>query len=305
MGNILYPPTRPQSVGEVLDTAFRIYGTTLLKCLPYTFVSVILGQTLSIYDVMHRHGTPAAGALQAAATFPRVPSPTWWILFLVLVVVDAMFANAVFLRQYALATGHPASMRAELSQGLRRAPGVLLVGLLIGLAIGVTLIPVVILIGALGASLGVSPIGNPGATQAWLVIGFVLAMLLAGSWVLIRWVCSVPIYLLSERGPVASMSHSWELTRGNFWRLSVIYTVGVVLLLVFYFLASIVGGMAALWLGRGDVLVVMAVTTAVIALLAALFTPFYHALVLAVFGDLSARREGADLAQRISAPATQ
>ena len=304
MGNILYPPARPQSVGEVLDTAFRIYSTTLLKCLPYTFTSVILGQTLSIYDVMHRHATTASGALQAA-TMPRVPGPTWWILFLVLVVVDAMFANAVFLRQYALATGHPASMGTELGKGLRRAPGVLLMGLLIVLAFVVTLIPVGLLLAALGASLGFYRGGPAGSSQTWLVIGVVLAMLLAGSWVLIRWVCSVPIYLLSERGPIASMSHSWELTRGNFWRLSVIYTVGVVLLLVFYFLASIVGGMAALWLGRGDVLVVMAVTTAVIALLAALFTPFYHALVLAVFGDLSARREGADLAQRISAPATQ
>jgi Membrane domain of glycerophosphoryl diester phosphodiesterase len=303
MGNILYPPTRPQSVGEVLDTAFRIYGTTLLKCLPYTFTSVILGQTLSIYDVMHRHATTAAAAVQAA-TMPRVPGPIWWILFLVLVVVDAMFANAVFLRQYGLATGHAASMRAELAKGLQRAPGVLLVGFLIALAFVVSLIPVVLLLAALGASLGVYRAGV-GSSQTWLMIGVVLAMLLAASWVLIRWVCSVPIYLLSERGPIASMSHSWELTRGNFWRLSVIYTVGVVLLLVFYFLASIVGGMAALWLGRGDVLVVMAVTAAVIALLAALFTPFYHALVLAVFGDLSARREGADLAQRISAPATQ
>ena len=303
MGNILYPPTRPQSVGEVLDTAFRIYGTTLLKCLPYTFTSVILGQTLSIYDVLHRHATTAAAALQAA-TMPRVPGPIWWVLFLVLVVVDAMFANAVFLRQYALATGQPASMRAELGKGLQRAPGVLLVGFLIALAFVVSLIPVMLLLAALGASLGVYRAGA-GSSQTWLMIGVVLAMLLAASWVLIRWVCSVPIYLLSERGPIASMSHSWELTRGNFWRLSVIYTVGVVLLLVFYFLASIVGGMAALWLGRGDVLVVMAVTAAVIALLAALFTPFYHALVLAVFGDLSARREGADLAQRISAPATQ
>ena len=304
MGNILYPPTRPQSVGEVLDTAFRIYSVTLLKCLPYTFTSVILGQTLSIYDVMHRHGTTAA-ALQAATALQRVPGLTWWLLFVILVVIDTMFANAVFLRQYALATGRAASMRAELAKGLRRAPGVLLIGLVIGLAFVATLIPVMLMLAAIGAAVGVYRTAPAPSSQIWFMSGIFVAMLLAGSWVIIRWVCSVPIYLLSERGPIASMSHSWELTTGNLWRLSVIYTVGVVLLLVFYFLASIVGGMAALWLGRGDLVVVMAVTTAVIALLAALFTPFYHALVLAVFGDLSARREGADLAQRISAPATQ
>jgi Membrane domain of glycerophosphoryl diester phosphodiesterase len=303
MSNILYPPTRPQSVGEVLDAAFRIYSATLLKCLPYTFTSVILGQTLSIYDVLHGRAMTAA-ALGGAAQMPRMPGLTWWILFLILVVIDTMFANAVFLRQYALATGRAASMPTELRRSLRRVPGVLLIGLVIGLAFLGTLIPVVLLLSAGGAALGL----NRGATaSAGLGIGLVviLAMLVAGSWVLIRWVCSVPIYLLTERGPIASMSHSWELTSGQFWRLSVIYSVGVVLLLVFYSLASIVGGVTALWLGRGDVLIVLAVTTAVIALLAALFTPFYHALILAVFGDLAARREGADLAQRISAPAMQ
>jgi len=303
MGNILYPPTRPQSVGEVLDTAFRIYSVSLLKCLPYTFTSVILGQTLSIYDVMHRHATTAAG-LQATSPLQRVPGPTWWILFVILLVVDAMFANAVFLRQYALATGRTATMRAELGRGLRRAPGVLLMTLVVVLAFVLTLIPVALLLAGIGAAMGVYRTGAAPSSALWLGIGVFLAMLIAGSWVLIKWVCSVPIYLLSGRGPLASMGYSWELTNGNFWRLSAIYTVGAALLLVFYVLASIVGTMAALWMGRGDLVVVMAVTTAVIALLAALFTPFYHALVLAVFGDLSARREGADLAQRISAPVT-
>jgi len=41
----------------------------------------------------------------------------------------------------------------------------------------------------------------------------------------------------------------------------------------------------------------------VVTLLGAVITPFYSALVLAVLGDVSVRREGADLAQRLSAPA--
>ena len=305
MVRILYPPSRPQSVGEVLDSAFRIYSATLLRCLPYSFASVILGQLLSLFDVLHRLGTGAA-ALQAAQ-IDRVTSPAWWGLALLVIVGSTMFANAVFLRQYTLASGHAASMRTELSTGLRRAPGALLIGIIIALAFAVTLIPVVVLLASIGAALGVV---RPGAgigisTPIWLGIGIVLAMLIAGSWVAIRWACSVPIYLLTERGPIASMSHSWELTAGSFWRLSVIYSVGAALLLVFYVLASIAGGIVAMWLGRGDVVLVVAVSSTVLALLAALFTPFYHALILAVFGELSARREGADLAQRISAPAIQ
>ena len=303
MVRILYPPSRPQSVGEVLDSAFRIYSATLLRCLPYSFASVILGQLLSLYDVLHRHGNGAA-ALRAVQ-MDRVASPLWWGLLLLVIVGSTMFANAVFLRQYTLASGHAASMRAELGTGLRRAPGALLIGLIIALAFAVTLIPVVLLLASIGAALGVIRPTAGTSTPIWLGIGIVLAVLIAGSWVAIRWACSVPIYLLTERGPIASMSHSWELTAGNFWRLSIIYSVGAVLLLVFYVLASIAGGIVAMWLGRGDVVLWVAVSSTVIALLAALFTPFYHALILAVFGELSARREGADLAQRISAPAIQ
>ena len=303
MVRILYPPSRPQSVGEVLDSAFRIYSATLLRCLPYSFASVILGQLLSLYDVLHRHGNGAA-ALRAVQ-MDRVTSPVWWGLLLLVIVCSTMFANAVFLRQYTLASGRAASMRAELGTGLRRAPGALLIGLIIALAFAVTLIPVVLLLASIGAALGVIRPTAGTSTPIWLGIGIVLAVLIAGSWVAIRWACSVPIYLLTERGPIASMSHSWELTAGNFWRLSIIYSVGAVLLLVFYVLASIAGGIVAMWLGRGDVVLWVAVSSTVIALLAALFTPFYHALILAVFGELSARREGADLAQRISAPAIQ
>jgi len=303
MVRLLYPPSRPQSVGEVLDSAFRIYSATLLRCLPYSFASVILGQLLSLYDVLQRHGNGTA-ALRAVQ-MDRVASPLWWGLLLLVIVGSTMFANAVFLRQYTLASGHAASMRAELGTGLRRAPGALLIGLIIALAFAVTLIPVVLLLASIGAALGVVRPTAGTSTPIWLGIGIVLAMLIAGSWVAIRWACSVPIYLLTERGAIASMSHSWELTAGNFWRLSIIYSVGAVLLLVFYVLASIAGGIVAMWLGRGDVVLFVAVSSTVLALLAALFTPFYHALILAVFGELSARREGADLAQRISAPAIQ
>jgi len=299
MGNIIYPPSRPQSVGEVLDSAFRIYSTTLLKCLPYSFASVIVGQLLSLYDILHR---PAAAPLAAAAVQPA-HGPVWGLLALLVAAASMMFTNAVFLRQYALSTGRVTSMPEELSKSLRRVPGVFLMGILIALALLATIIPVAVVLGATGAFAAITHPAGLSASQIWSMIAVVSVVATAVSWVIIKWICAMPVYLLTERGPIESMSHSWKLTAGNFWRLSIIYAVGVVLLIVFYVLASIVGGMVALWLGRGDVFLWLAVLTTVIALLAALFTPFYHALILAVFGDLSVRREGADLAVRISATA--
>ena len=51
MINALYPPARPQSVGEVLDLAFRIFGATLLKCLPFAALAVIAGQLPNAYTL--------------------------------------------------------------------------------------------------------------------------------------------------------------------------------------------------------------------------------------------------------------
>jgi hypothetical protein len=293
MTQLLYPPSRPQSVGEVLDTGFRIYSTTLLKCLPYSFASVIIGQSLSVYNLVH--GYPLVQG--ATRQMQQMRDGTWWLLLLVLIIVGVTLGNAMFLRQHALASAQAADMGAELRRGVRRMPGTVLIWILMVLAVVVTLIPCMI---AAGAVVGVSRVRSPA-----MPVLFGVLCALAASWVVIRFVCANPAYLLSERAPLDSMGHSWHLTAGNFWRLSAIYTVGVIILIVFYILTSVIGGMVALLLAHGDLTVVMAVSAAIVALLAALFTPFYYALVLAVYGDLSVRREGSDLAQRLAVPAAQ
>jgi hypothetical protein len=225
--------------------------------------------------------------------------PLWWSLFVVAVFAAVTLTNAVFLRQYALATGRPAATATELSSAARRVPGILLIGILMSLAVMATFIPL-LLVGSL-MSVGSSAPRLP--ALIWAMVGLGLLALVSASWAVIRWICAGPVYLLTDRGPVASMSHSWQLTAGNFWRLSVIYAVGVVLIIVLYVLSGVVGGVIALLLAHGDVAVITATSAVVVTLLGAVVTPFYSALVLAVFGDVSVRREGADLAQRISAPA--
>ena len=43
MSLVLYPPARPQSIGEVIDTAFRIFKATLLRSLPYSVLATVAG----------------------------------------------------------------------------------------------------------------------------------------------------------------------------------------------------------------------------------------------------------------------
>jgi hypothetical protein len=291
MQTVLYPPSRPQSVGEVLDSAFRIFGATLLRCLPYAVVAVIAGQLPSMYEVLTGHAL-AVPRLRVAASH----DPLWWILYVVAVIASLTLTNAVLLRQYALATGRPAATAVELEAGVRRVPGMLLIGAVILVSMVVCFLPLIVMRGFGAAQRG--PISGSD------VLLF-LVLSIPASYLLMRWSASGPAYLLTDRGPVQSLAHSWELTSGSFWRLSLIYGIGVVMLLVLYGLASVVVGFVSLVLARADVAVMTAAATVAVALLGSVGGPFYSALALAVYGDLSARREGADLAQRLSAPAAR
>jgi hypothetical protein len=278
MTHVLYPPARAQSVGEILDTAFRIFRLTLLRCLPYAILAVIAGQLPNIYTLLR------GGELLQALTAPRHDS-VWWLLYVIGAVLALLLWSATLLRQYAMATGHPVSAATELSTCLQRLLPLIGLLLLMSAAIVVWFAPVALLSGParlLAEALALVP-----ATY----LGVALS-------------CGWPALLLTGSGPLASLSHSWRLTSGSWWRLSLIYTVAVVLVVVLYVLSGIVAGVIAALAAHGDLAMVTASTAALVIILSSIGTPFYCALMLAVFGDLSVRREGVDLAQRIAAAGT-
>jgi hypothetical protein len=211
-----------------------------------------------------------------------------------------LFANAVMLRQYALARGRETAAGAELVRAAARVLGVVLIVILMMLAAVVTMIPVGLAVALpLGAAGALAGGGTQGAV--WTAVVVALVALVAVSWIVIRWICSTLIYVLTDRGPFASMGHSWRLTSGSFWRLFIIYSVAMVILIVFYFIAVLIGTAVAAALAHGDLVVMAAVMSMVVVVLGAIAAPFYSALMLSVYGDLSVRREGADLAQRLAA----
>jgi len=278
MPNILYPPPRPQSVGEILDSAFRIFRATLLKCLPYATIAVIASQLPNIYYL--------ATGRSAVARIPwLIHDPVWWALYVLGYLIAVVLWSAVLLRQYAIATGRAVATGGELATGLRRLPGMVLLGILTSLAIAVWILPAFALHGAAR-------------------FGSMLLLAIPACYVAVALSCGWTVLLVTGKGAVASMSQSWRLTSGSWWRLTLIYSVALVLLLVLYSLSGLIAAILAVLLSHGDIAVITAATTVLVVILSAVGTPFYWALALAVLGDLTARREGADLAQRLSAPAT-
>lgn len=281
MGNIPYPPRRQLSVGEALDLTFRIYRATLVKCLLLAACGVIAGQLANIY-ILARGRPLASGPNALQMLTVQMRDPVIVTLTIVGGLLTVAFYAAIVLRQRALIRDGAAS--GEFLTALRRLPAI------IGLAILIVIGAVVCFVPALVTG---------GAVRALLALAGVI--LLCYAFVAVS--CSQTILLLDDSGPLTSLVRSWRLTSGSFWRLSLIYTVALIILLVLYVITGAIAGFLAAILGRGDVAVATAFGGVVGVLLGALATPFYGALAIAVLGDLKVRKEGADLEQRISATA--
>ena len=277
MATFLYPPQRPLSIGEVVDAAFRIFRVTVVKCLPFALIAVIAGQLPNIYYLLS-----GRGLVQSVFTSSR--DPAWVLLSLVGSLAGVVLWSAILLRQHALATGRESAAAQELAAALVRLPAMVLLGILTLVAIG-----------------------------CWFVLGLLFSMpVRAVVWVLMLVPASVVMVglsagwtalLLSDRGPLASLAYSWRLTSGSLWRLTAIYTVAVFIVIAIYFVLGLLTMLVSVLLARNDVTLVAAATQTLVVILSAVVTPFYCALALAVFGDLRVRKEGTDLAQRISAAA--
>ena len=281
MSTVPYPPQRQLSVGEVLDLSFRIYRTTFVRCLLFATCGVIAGQLAGIYALI-RGRNLAHGTAGMAGMLALMQDPTLVALYVVGLVLTLIFYAAVLLRQRAIITD--GAVGGELAAALRRTPALVALVILIALGCLALFVPVFVTGGALRVLL-------------------VLAALVVLCYGLVALSSAMTVLLVEEAGPVASVTRSWRLTSGNFWRLSVIYTVALIILIALELVIAALAGFLAGALVHGDVAMVTAFAEVIGIILGALVTPFYGALALAVLADLKVRREGADLAQRISATA--
>jgi len=281
MSTVPYPPQRQLSVGEVLDLSFRIYRVTLVRCLLFATCGVVAGELAGIYALI-KGGSAARAAGGFAAMLAQLRDPTFVTLYIVGLALTLLFYAAVLLRQHNIITGGAGG--ADLAAALRRLPA--LIGLLVLVSVGLCLcfLPAILAAGTLRALLFIAA----GIALCYAVVAVS---------------CAQTILLVDDEGPASSLARSWRLTAGSFWRLSLIYSVALIILLALYAVIGAVAGVLAAAFAHGDVAMVTAFAQVIGIILGALATPFYAALALAVLADLKVRKEGTDLAQRISAPA--
>lgn len=216
-----------------------------------------------------------AGQLPAAYDLARgrqlqetvVRDPLWWALYAVVMLVSILMWVVILRRQHLIASGAALAARAELFAAVARLPAVIGVYLLSALAVA---------------------------------LGLIL-LLVPGIYLMTALSMSLPLAVIERFGPRGALARSRELVRGNWWRLTTIFTVIVAIVLVIYALAGLGGLVLTPLLGTADLTVVAAVAGAILLVLTAFTLPLYTALLLVAYHDLKVRREGVDLARRVTA----
>ncbi len=271
MSSVLYPPARPQAIGEVLDSAFRIFRVTFLKSLPFSVMATIAGQLQNIYSIVSGKHLQKFGNTD----------PAWWTLYVVGFFFGFAFINAIVIRQTAVASGSPLAGIRALVEGLRLAPASIAVTLLMATIVGLFIVPVM------------------AVPRPYLVYAFI-ALLIPACYVGVLFLCSLTALVVGHKGIAGSLRHSAHLVRGNWWRTVMVYTVVLTMIIVLSVTAGLIIGVVTQFTAARDLAVMTAVSAVMVVASGAIYMPFLTAMSLALYGDLEARKDGRDIERRIA-----
>jgi hypothetical protein len=188
--------------------------------------------------------------------------------------------------------------------------GILFLLALIGLSIGAAILLIPTLGGLLGGPVAIICLliwwAAPSTRKNWfkwlivLIAPFGLVMYFSG-----RWAMYIAAVVLEHAGPSASLSRSWKLTEDHWFLVAGILAiagliVGIVISVVTNIVQIPLAIMAATrgeaGLGPGELALVYSVNTICQVLISAITGAVYTVL----FSDLRNRREGTDIAERVS-----
>jgi p-aminobenzoyl-glutamate transporter AbgT len=150
--------------------------------------------------------------------------------------------------------------------------------------------------GAMGVSLGLfNRLGSP-AVRATLLLAFALVLIYVWG----RAFLSNVALVVEDAGVFASLRISWGLIKHHWWRATTVYTVAIIIVLVFYVVIGVVDGIIGATLHNSLALAV--VLGQVVAVLGgSVLMTFVPAVLISMYYDLKLRKEGADLAVRVNA----
>lgn len=264
-------PDQPQSIGGVLDVSFRLYKEAIGSVWPLSLLVILASSPQTIYMILR--GGSGADPTDPLAALALFQDSSYWLTTLLGVVLTLWVVAALYVKEHAIGVGEELSNGAALQSALGCVITLVVMTLLFALAVG---------------------------------IGIVL-LLIPGLILMVSLLLATNLVVLEGKGPVAALRGSHHLVWGSWWRTTAILTVGLMVVVIIYFaLALVVGIVAPLTgIGSSDPFLFGLVSAFLIgAVINLLVTPYYVALLIAIYWDLKLRKEGGDLAARVGALGT-
>lgn len=296
----------PQSIGGVLDDWLRLFSASFNRC----WILAAIGIAAGVFAIFV--ATPTLPPVTASAwqhqmmTWALLNGPQNVLISLLLGLFIVVINGALFATQVRVMQGQSLGTGAALDIGLRRLlrliAGYILQGL-IGFAV---MIPLVI-VGIVAAVLVHSDRASFSHPLTWVVMGAVVlvsaSVFIYVSVRLLLWPAAV---FTENAGAATAIGRSWNLVKGHWWRVTVIMFVANIVILVLGFVVpwvlSVAFGLFSLRsLALPDAVFHLRVAQIISQTSRLLTLPLGSAVALAMFRDLTLRREGGDLASRAEA----
>ena len=293
-------PTTPRSIGGIVDDGIRLYRGAFSQCLPLALIGQICLFIPGIIIQYEFRGVLGAGNPQAVLAVFK--SPIVWVPYGLGVIVFFGFYNALIVQLEGVALTQPVPRGRAAAAGFRLLPRTVLLFLIMFVGFFALSIAAALLGGVLGGILT----AMLGKTAAPLLVG--LAMVIVAGIALYVWgrVFLAHIALLVENaGAFKSLGTSWTLIEGCWWRCAAVYSIAFIIMLVFYLLVAAVNGSMTGFSPRTPFGVGTVIAQLVSFAGGTVLMTFIPAVLLALYHDLKLRKEGTDLAGRVSALAPQ
>jgi hypothetical protein len=273
-----------------LDDSIRLYRASFAKTWPLALCGrLLLAAPLLILQFQFA-GAPTG---DTQAMLAMVKSPSTWLPYLVAAIVTIGFYNALLVQIDGFAGTKVESFGGSLGTGFRLLPRTLLLFLF--------MIAVATLAGAcVGAAFGLLNVLASTVVRVLLVV----ALVIFGFYVWGRAFLANVALVVEDAGIFRSLGMSWTLIGGHWWRTATVYTVAIIIILVFNLVIAIADGLVGALLH--DYFGIAAVIGQLVAVIGgAVVMPFVPAVLLAMYYDLKLRKEGTDLAGRVNALTAQ
>jgi hypothetical protein len=293
-------PTAPRSIGGILDDAVRLYRDSFAKAWPLALCAQLALAVPLLFirtqfaavsgATANPMANPMAAAANPAAAMAVFKSPGIWLSYLAVMLVTIGFYNALLVLIDGLAAAKMETFGRSLSAGFRLLPRTLLLFLAM-FAVAV--------IGTAIVGILVSIIHVP------IVVGILVAA--SAALFLYAWgrafLANIAL-VVEDAGAFSSLGMSWGLIKNHWWRTAAVYTIAVIMGIVFYLVIGILSGVAIAVL-HSSINIAMIVSQLVSIIGGTVLMSFVPAVLLVTYYDLQLRKGGADLASRVNALAPQ